>query len=47
MQEQLDKQKDEYADRLKTAEEGNVELSAMREEKVRMEASLADMKQEI
>ena len=44
MQEQLERQKEEYAASLQGKEAGTVEIEELRQEKVRMEASLAEMK---
>ena len=44
MQEQLDKQKEDFSAQLQTQEAGNVELEELRQEKLRMKASLAEMK---
>ena len=44
MQEQLDKQKEVLSAELKSQEAGNVELEELRQEKLKMEASLAEMK---
>ena len=45
MQEQLEKQREEYAQKLQSAEEGAMEIEELRQEKVRMEGSLAEMKE--
>nr|POF26161.1 kinesin-like protein [Quercus suber] len=47
LQEQLDKQKDEYQQKLHTAEAGNAEIEEMRVEKVKMETNLLEMKQKM
>ncbi|KAL3424118.1 kinesin-II 85 kDa subunit [Phlyctema vagabunda] len=47
MQVQLDKQKDEYQDQLKTAEAANVEVEEIKKEKERMEESLKEVKEEM
>ncbi|KAI9676539.1 MAG: kinesin-like protein Klp8 [Caeruleum heppii] len=47
MQGQLDKQKDEYIERLKAAEVANVEIEEIRAEKARMEESLEAAKAEM
>ncbi|KAH8911024.1 kinesin [Coniochaeta sp. PMI_546] len=47
MQTQLDKQKEEYQDQLKTAEAANVEVEEIKKEKVRMEETLKQIKEEM
>jgi len=47
MQVQLDKQKEEYQDQLKTAEASNVEVEEIRKEKERMEENLREVKEEM
>jgi kinesin family member 1 len=47
MQTQLDKQKEEYQDQLKTAEAANVEVEEIRKEKIRMEVALKTLKEEM
>ncbi|KAL2071786.1 hypothetical protein VTL71DRAFT_13021 [Oculimacula yallundae] len=47
MQVQLDRQKEEYQDQLKTAEASNVEVEEIRKEKARMEESLREVKQDM
>jgi kinesin family protein 1 len=47
MQNQLEKQKDEYQEKLKEAEAGNVEIEEIRQEKERMEESLRAAKEEM
>ena len=47
MQVQLDKQKEEYQDQLKTAEAANVEVEEIRKEKERMEENLREVKAEM
>ncbi|KAH9217758.1 hypothetical protein DL95DRAFT_92068 [Leptodontidium sp. 2 PMI_412] len=47
MQVQLDKQKEEYQDQLKSAEAANVEVEEIRKEKSRMEESLREVKEEM
>ncbi|PVH80490.1 kinesin-domain-containing protein [Cadophora sp. DSE1049] len=47
MQVQLDKQKEEYQDQLKSAEAANVEVEEIRKEKARMEESLREVKEEM
>lgn len=47
MQGQLDKQKEEYQDQLKSAEAANVEVEEIRKEKARMEESLREVKEEM
>lgn len=47
MQSQLEQQKDEYQQKLQTAEEGNVEIEEMRMERAKMEANLQEMKIEM
>ncbi|KAK3494093.1 hypothetical protein B0T13DRAFT_328752 [Neurospora crassa] len=44
MQSQLDKQKEEYKDQLKTAEAANVEVEEIKKEKARMEETLMQLK---
>ncbi|KAI9764483.1 MAG: kinesin-like protein Klp8 [Geoglossum simile] len=46
MQNQLDKQKEEYQEKLKSAEAANVEIEEIRAEKTRMEESLKAAKEE-
>jgi kinesin family member 1 len=47
MQIQLDKQKEEYQDQLKSAEAANVEVEEIRKEKERMEQNLREAKEEM
>jgi kinesin family protein 1 len=47
MQTQLDKQKEEYRDQLKTAEAANVEVEEIKKEKARMEENLREVKEEM
>ncbi|KAH7350567.1 kinesin heavy chain [Rhexocercosporidium sp. MPI-PUGE-AT-0058] len=47
MQIQLDKQKEDYQDQLKSAEAANVEVEEIRKEKARMEESLREVKEEM
>lgn len=47
MQAQLDKQKEEYQDQLKTAEAANVEVEEIRKEKARMEEDLQKLKEDM
>jgi kinesin family protein 1 len=47
MQVQLDKQKEEYQDQLKSAEAANVEVEEIKKEKARMEESLREVKAEM
>jgi kinesin family member 1 len=47
MQVQLDKQKEEYQDQLKSAEAANVEVEEIRKEKERMEQILCETKEEM
>jgi kinesin family member 1 len=47
MQLQLEKQKEEYQDQLKSAEAANVEVEEIKKEKARMEESLREVKQEM
>jgi kinesin family protein 1 len=47
MQVQLDKQKEEFQEQLKTAEAANVEVAEIRKEKARMEESLKEAKEEM
>jgi len=47
MQVQLDKQKEDYQDQLKSAEAANVEVEEIRKEKARMEESLREVKEEM
>lgn len=47
MQEQLDARKEEFAATLQGQEHGNVEIEELRQEKVRMETSLAEMKEDM
>lgn len=47
MQQQLDKQKEEYQERLKSAEDSNVEMELIRAEKTKMEDSLRAAKEEM
>lgn len=47
MQHQLERQREEYQDQLKTAEAANVEVEEIRKEKARMEESLQDVKAEM
>lgn len=47
MQRQLDKQKEAYQDRLKSAEDSNVEMEEIRAEKVQMEENLQILKEEM
>ncbi|TVY17462.1 Kinesin-like protein [Lachnellula arida] len=47
MQVQLDKQKEDYQDQLKSAEAANVEVEEIKKEKSRMEESLREVKEEM
>lgn len=47
MQVQLDKQKEDYQDQLKSAEAANVEVEEIKKEKVRMEESLREVKEDM
>ncbi|TVY83743.1 Kinesin-like protein unc-104 [Lachnellula suecica] len=47
MQVQLDKQKEEYQDQLKSAEAANVEVEEIKKEKTRMEESLREVKEDM
>ena len=47
MQFQLDKQKEEYQDQLKSAKAANVEVEEIKKEKTRMEESLREVKEEM
>ncbi|KAI9663667.1 MAG: kinesin-like protein Klp8, partial [Bathelium mastoideum] len=47
MQSQLEKQKEEYQAKLKAAEESNMEIEEIREEKARMERSLAAVREDM
>jgi kinesin family protein 1 len=47
MQERLDKQKEEYQAKLKSAEEANVEIEEIKAEKAKMEQSLREAKEEM
>ncbi|CZR68613.1 probable kinesin-II subunit [Phialocephala subalpina] len=47
MQVQLDKQKEEYQDQLKSAEAANVEVEEIKKEKARMEDDLRQLKEEM
>lgn len=47
MQNQLDKQKEEYQDQLKTAEASNVEVEEIKKEKIRMEETLQTLKDDM
>jgi kinesin family protein 1 len=47
MQVQLDKQKEEYQDQLKSAEAANVEVEEIKKEKARMEENLREVKEEM
>jgi kinesin family protein 1 len=47
MQVQLDKQKEEYQEQLKSAEAANVEVEEIRKEKARMEENLREVKEEM
>lgn len=47
MQDQLDKQRGDYVQKLQSAEEGAVEIEELRQEKVKMEASLQQMKEQM
>jgi kinesin family protein 1 len=47
MQVQLDKQKEEYQDQLKSAEAANVEVEEIKKEKVRMEETLQEVKEDM
>ena len=47
MQVQLDKQKEDYQDQLKTAEAANVEVEEIKKEKERMEENLREVKNEM
>ncbi|KAM3086934.1 hypothetical protein ACMFMG_001052 [Clarireedia jacksonii] len=47
MQVQLEKQKEEYQEQLKTAEAANVEVAEIKKEKARMEETLREVKEEM
>jgi kinesin family member 1 len=47
MQVQLDKQKEDYQDQLKSAEAANVEVEEIKKEKARMEESLREVKEDM
>lgn len=47
MQSQLDKQKEQFQDQLKSAEAANVEVEEIKKEKVRMEETLKQLKQDM
>jgi kinesin family protein 1 len=47
MQTQLDKQKEEYQDQLKSAEAANVEVEEIKKERVRMEETLKQIKEDM
>ncbi|CAG8980271.1 hypothetical protein HYALB_00013468 [Hymenoscyphus albidus] len=47
MQVQLDKQKEEYQEQLKTAEDANVEVEEIKKEKARMEDNLREVKKDM
>jgi kinesin family protein 1 len=47
MQEQLDKQKEEFENKLATAEDGNTEIADIRAERVKMEEELRQAKEEM
>ncbi|KAF9881997.1 kinesin family protein [Colletotrichum karsti] len=47
MQSQLDRQKEEYQEQLKTAEAANVEVEEIKKEKVRMEETLKTIKEDM
>ncbi|KAM0285658.1 hypothetical protein ACHAQH_001364 [Verticillium albo-atrum] len=47
MQFQLEKQKEEYQDQLKTAEASNVEVEEIKKEKIRMEETLKSLKEDM
>jgi kinesin family protein 1 len=47
MQVQLDKQKEEYQDQLKSAEAANVEVEEIKKEKARMEENLREVKEDM
>ncbi|KAF2460013.1 hypothetical protein BDY21DRAFT_281451 [Lineolata rhizophorae] len=47
MQQQLEKQKEEYQSKLKSAEESNVEIEEIRAEKAKMEESLQHVKEDM
>ena len=47
MQVQLERQKEEYQDQLKTAEAANVEVEEIKQEKARMEENLRKVKEDM
>lgn len=47
MQSQLDRQREEYQDQLKTAEAANVEVEEIRKEKTKMETALLELKEDM
>lgn len=47
MQSQLDKQKEEYQDQIKSAEAANVEVEEIKKEKVKMETALKELKEDM
>ncbi|CAM1501102.1 Fc.00g102640.m01.CDS01 [Cosmosporella sp. VM-42] len=47
LQTQLEKQKEEYEDQLKSAEAANVEVEEIKKEKVKMEAALQELKEDM
>ncbi|KAK4636195.1 Kinesin-like protein [Fulvia fulva] len=47
MEDQLEKQKEDYQHKLQNAEEGSFEIEELRTEKVKMEASLQEMKEQM
>ncbi|EKD12941.1 uncharacterized protein L3040_005798 [Drepanopeziza brunnea f. sp. 'multigermtubi'] len=47
MQVQLDRQKEDYQDQLKSAEAANVEVEEIKKEKIRMEESLREVKEDM
>lgn len=47
MQDRLELKKEEFQEQLQTAEEGSVEIDVLRTEKIKMEASLQEMKEQM
>ncbi|KAF2172520.1 hypothetical protein M409DRAFT_17753 [Zasmidium cellare ATCC 36951] len=47
LQDQLEKQKDDYQQKLQSAEDGPIEIEELRTEKLKMEASLQEMKEQM
>lgn len=47
LQNQLDRQKEEYQDQLKSAEAANVEVEEIKKEKAKMEAALVELKEDM